>query len=122
MGVISKAKGIERVTVSKSDIPFDVLKKIKELDEKKQLAKVQRIRKKPSKPITKEDIKKKFAKKTDFKYEKVRVSHGVKGAEAPLKREIKPLAVPIPETPDYSFCKCALCSLFGKHCKGRCWA
>jgi ParB family chromosome partitioning protein len=111
----NKVKGIKTVTVPKDKIPPEILEKINE--EKTQLAKVQRIRKKPSKPITKEQVR----KKTDFKFEKVRVSMGTKGLEHPLKREIKPLAIPLEKSPDYSLCQCAMCPLFGKHCKGRCW-
>ena len=121
------ALGIETVTVPVDKIPVEVLTKIN--DEKEQFAKVQRIknpRKKPSKPITKEQFKEKMAKDNNkklansaFKFEKVKVIQGVKGREPPLKRQIKPLIVPIPNTPDFSLCQCALCSLFGKHCKGR---
>ena len=113
----------EVLGLKKIEIPESILteEQLKKLEEKKQLAKVQRIRKKWSRPLTKDEVKKKLAKKTDFKFDKVRVTTGNKGSAPPLKREIKPLATPIPETPDYSLCKCALCSLFAKHCKGRCW-
>ena len=90
------------------------------LAEKRQLAKVQRVHKKPSKPITKEQVRNKL-KKTDFKFERVKVSMGTKGLEHPLKREIKPLAIPLEKPPDYTLCQCAMCPLFAKHCKGRCW-
>jgi hypothetical protein len=54
-----KAWGIETVTVPKTKLPKEVLEKIDE--EKKQLAKVTKIkRKKPSKPITKAQVKKKM--------------------------------------------------------------
>jgi len=109
-----KAKGIETITLSKSELPKEVFEKI---EEKKQLAKVQRVRKKPSKPITKEEVR----KKTDFKFVKATVSHGQAGLLPPLKTEVKPTIVPNPSTPDYTLCKCALCPLFATHCKGRCW-
>lgn len=57
--LVNKAKGIETITIPKSELPEDLLEKI---EEKKQLAKVQRIRKKPSKPITKEDVQKRQKK------------------------------------------------------------
>jgi len=117
----NKVKGIETVTLSLSEVPTDVLKVVKEMEEKKQLAKVKRIRAKPSKPITKEEAQKKIAeKKSDFKFVRARVEHGM-GDEKPLKQQIKPIILPNPETPDYTLCQCATCSLFAKHCKGRCW-
>ena len=91
-----------------------------QMDEKRQLDKVHRVRSKPSKPITKEDVQKQ-QDKADFKFEKVKVLHGVKGLVPQLKREIKPTIMPNPNTPDYTLCKCALCPLFATHCKGRCW-
>ena len=54
--------GVKTVTIPESKIPVEVLKKINE--EKKQFAKVQRIknpRKPPSKPITKEQVKEKMS-------------------------------------------------------------
>lgn len=114
----NKAKGIETVTVPKSELPKAVLEK---LEEKKQLAKVKRIRKKPSKPLTKKDVREKLQKKTDFKFVKAKVTQGKAGSVPMLKAEIKPTIVPIPSGPDYSLCKCAVCPFFGSHCKGRCW-
>ena len=121
-----EALGIETVKILRIELPEEVYKQYAErIEEKKQLAKVHRVRKKPSKPITKAEVIKKFEDKKkkiangSFKFEKVRVIQGVKGREPPLKRQIKPLVVPIPNTPDYSLCKCGECSLFGKHCKGR---
>jgi len=124
-----KALGIETVTVPVDKIPKEVLDRINE--EKEQLAKVRKIRtprKKPSKPITKEQVKQKFEAKKNkianstFKFEKVRVSTGKKNSNSsPLKREIKPLIIHNENTPDYSLCQCANCPLYAKHCKGRCW-
>ena len=117
--VADEVLGIETVTVPKSELPKETLEKF---EEKKQLAKVQRIHSKPSKPITKEQVKEKLAeKKTDFKFVRARVSHGKARLSPPLKTEIKPTIIPNPQTPDYSLCKCAVCPLFMKHCSGRCW-
>jgi len=113
-----KVKGLETVTVPTSMLSPELQKKI---DEQKQLAKVQRIRKKPSKPITKEDVKEKLGVKAPFKFEKVKVSRGIKGFEPVSKAVIIPNMIPLEETPDYSLCKCAVCPLYAKHCKGRCW-
>ena len=122
-----EAQGIKKIEISVDKIPKEVLEKIEE--EKKQFAKVQKLkpRKKPSKPITKEDVlKKQEAKKkkianSSFKFEKVKISTGTKKASSPLKQTIKPMIVHNETTPDYSLCKCAVCPLFAKHCKGRCW-
>jgi len=116
--IANKVKGIETVTIPKTELPEEVLEKF---EEKKQLAKVQRVRKKPSKPITKEQVKEKLEKKTDFKFVKATVSHGQAGLLPPLKMEVKPTILPNPDNPDYTLCKCALCPLFATHCKGRCW-
>ena len=114
----NKAKGIETVTAPKNELPKELLEKI---EEKKQLAKVRRVRKKPSKPITKEEVKKKL-KKADFKFEKVKVIHGT-GKATTLSPVIKPniLGTITPETskPDWTLCKCSLCPLLGKYCTGR---
>lgn len=91
-----------------------------QMDEKRQLDKVHRVRSKRSKQITKEAVQKQ-QKKSDFKFVKATVSHGVKGLLPPLKQEIKPTIMPNPNTPDYTLCKCAVCPLFAVHCKGRCW-
>jgi ParB/RepB/Spo0J family partition protein len=59
----NKVKGtqtVETITVPKDKIPKEVLEKLD--DEKKQLATVQRIRKKPSRSITKEDVRKRQKK------------------------------------------------------------
>lgn len=117
--IADEVLGIETVTVPTSMLSPELQKTI---EEQRQLAKVQRIRKKPSKPITKEQVKERIGKNSAYKFEKVKVSQGTKGLESPLKSTIKPLAVPNPNNPDYSLCQCALCPLFAKHCKGRCWA
>jgi len=117
--IADEVLGIKTVTIPKDKLPQEVLEKLNE--EKKQLAKVQRIRKKPSKPITKEQVKEKLAeKKTDFKFVKAKITRGT-GNAPPLKQQIKPTLIPNLNTPDYNLCKCATCSLFAKHCKGRCW-
>jgi len=114
--VADEVLGIETITIPKKELPSEILEKI---EEKKQLAKVKRIRKKPSKPITKEDVKKKL-KKTDFKFEKVKVKHG-SGKVAPPSLEIKPNIVgnTQPIIVDWDVCLCTTCPLFGEHCKGR---
>lgn len=112
--VADEVLNIKIITVPKSELPKEVFEKI---EEKKQLAKVQRVRKKPSKPITKEEVR----KKTDFKFVKATVSHGQAGLLPQLKTEVKPTILPNMQTPDYTVCKCALCPLFATHCKGRCW-
>lgn len=56
--IADEVLGIETVTVPKDKLPPEVLEQIN--NEKEQLAKVQRIRKKPSKPITKEQARKKL--------------------------------------------------------------
>lgn len=94
-------------------------------EEKKQFVKIKQISKQRrdtiSKPrLTKEAVKERFDKRADFKYEQVRVSHG-SGNAPQLEREITPLIIPNESKPDYSLCQCALCTLFGSHCKGRCW-
>jgi ParB family chromosome partitioning protein len=114
----NKVLGIETVTIPKTELTEEQKKKIAE--EKIQLAKIQKVRKKPSKPITKEDVQKQ-QKKTDFKFVKATVSHGQAGLLPQLKMEVKPTILPNPSTPDYTLCKCALCPLFATHCKGRCW-
>jgi ParB/RepB/Spo0J family partition protein len=69
----NKAKGIETVTLFKSELSPDFLEKI---EEKRQLAKMQRIYRKPDKPITKitkEDVQKRQKKskpETSFLLEK----------------------------------------------------
>jgi ParB/RepB/Spo0J family partition protein len=112
------AQGTKTITIKTSELPKLVLQNI---EEKKQLAKVQRIPKKPSRQITKEQVKKKLEKKTDFKFVRASVSHGQAGLLPQLKMEVKPTILPNPSTPDYTLCKCALCPLFATHCKGRCW-
>lgn len=111
----NKALGIETVTIPKSELPKETLEK---LEEKKQLAKTQRIYKKPSKPITKEEVR----KKTDFKFEQVKVTHG-SGQVKPPSPIIKPTILgttkPDLSQPDWTLCKCPICPLFGQHCKGR---
>jgi len=113
----NRVLGIETVAIPKTELTEEQLEQI---EEKKQLAKVKRIRKKPSKPITKEEVKEKFANKTDFKYEKVKLIHG-SGKIAPPSLEIKPNIIgnTQPITVDYSLCLCKTCPLFGVHCKGR---
>ncbi len=118
----NKVKGVETVTVSKSEVPSDVLKVIKEIEERKQLAKVKRVQRKRSENITKEKAREHLEKKADFKYVKATVSHGKAGLLPKLKTEVKPTIMPNPKTPDYTLCKCALCPLFAIHCKGRYWA
>lgn len=113
----NKVLGVVMVEVPKSMVS-PVLQA--QMDEKRQFDKVHRVRSKRSKTITKEDVQKQ-QKKADFKFEKVKVSHGVKGLLPPLKQEVKPTIMPNPNTPDYTLCKCALCPLFATHCKGRCW-
>jgi len=115
--IANQVLGIETVAIPKTELTKKQLEKI---EEKKQLAKVKRIRKKPSKPITKEDVKKKLAKKTDFKYAKVKVKHG-SGKVTPPSPMIKPniLGNTQPITVDWSLCLCNTCPLFGEHCKGR---
>ena len=90
------------------------------VEEAKQLSKVKRIRKEPSKRVTKDEIKEKLKKKTEFKFVVAKVTHGT-GEDKPLKQTIQPIVIPNPETPDYTLCKCATCELFAKQCKGRCW-
>jgi len=114
----NKALGIETITLSKSELPPRVLENI---EEKKQLAKVQKIRNKRGKSITKDQIRQNLEKKADFKFVKATVSHGKAGLLPPLKMEVKPTILPNPDNPDYTLCKCALCPLFAIHCKGRCW-
>ena len=124
--IAREVQGIETVVIPKSKLPIEVLEKLEE--EKIQFAKVKRIQRqrntisKPQERITKEAVKERFDKKakTDFKYEQVQISHG-SGKEPSLKTEIEPLIVPNESKPDYSLCQCALCTLFGSHCKGRCW-
>jgi ParB family chromosome partitioning protein len=113
----NKVLGVVMVEVPKSMIS-PVLQA--QMDEKRQLDKVHRVRSKRSKTITKEDVQKQ-QKKTDFKFVKATVSHGKAGLLPPLKMEVKPTIIPNPNTPDYTLCKCALCPLFATHCKGRCW-
>lgn len=109
------------------EIPKDLLteEQIQIIEERKQAAKIQPIKKKPpSIPKTKEQIKEKLRRKREpktFVYEKVKISPRTKNNSPPLKQEVKPQIIPIPETPDYSLCKCAICPLFGKSCRGRCW-
>jgi|GEM_PF-3587789 len=114
-----KVLGIETVTIPKSELTDDQ-KQV--LEERKLLEKArpQKIRKEPSKPITKEEAKERFGRASDFKFTRTKVSIG-SGDAPPLKQEIKPTIIPIPPQPDYSLCRCALCSLFGKSCRGRCW-
>jgi len=123
----NEVKGIKNIEIPESFYTPELKKKIE--DEKKQLAKVTKIkRKKPSKPITKEQVIKKFENKkakianSAFKFEKVKVLTGKSNNNStPLKPEIKPVIIHNENTPDYSLCQCANCPLFGKHCKGRCW-
>jgi ParB-like chromosome segregation protein Spo0J len=114
----NKAKGIETITIPKSDLSLEILQKI---DEKQQLAKIQRIRTKPSKPLTKEKVREKFQPKT-YKFEQVEVEHG-SGNVQPLPAIIKPnllgSANPDSSKPDWTQCKCSTCSLLGTHCRGR---
>jgi len=106
------------------EVPSDILteyqKKI--LEERKQLSKIIKPKKsrKPRERTTKKKVNDNIQRppKT-FKYEPVKVKTGKKGSSPPLKREVEPTIKPISNTPDYSLCKCALCPLFGKHCKGR---
>jgi len=117
-----KVLGIETVTIPKNELSKKVLDAYEEKrEEQKQLAKIQRMQKKPSKPLNKETARKHLEKKSDFKFVKARVSHGKAGLLPPLKTEVKPTILPNPINPDYSLCKCALCPLFATHCKGRCW-
>lgn len=115
--LVNKVLGIEKVEIPESMLTEEQKRK---LEEKRELAKVRRIPKKPSKPLTKEEIRKR-QKKMDFKFVKAKVTQGKAGSAPMLKAEIKPTVVPIPSGPDYSLCKCAVCPLFGSHCKGRCW-
>jgi ParB family chromosome partitioning protein len=114
--IADEVLGIETVTIRKDKIPPEILEKINE--EKTQLAKVQRIRKKRSKPITKEEVK----KKTDFKFERVKVTRGL-GQVKPPSPVIKPTILgttkPDLSQPDWTLCKCPICPLFGQYCKGR---
>lgn len=116
--IANEVLGIETVTVPKSELPQEVLAKI---EEQKQLAKVQRLpHKKPNNPLTKEQVKEKLAeKKVDFKFVKAKIEHGIDPNAKPLKQKITPTILPNPDTPDWTTCKCALCPLFAKHCKGR---
>lgn len=114
-----KVLGIETITIPKTELTAE--QKKKHDDEKVQLTKVQKVRKKPTKPITKEEVKEKLEKKADFKFVKATVSHGKAGLLPQLKMEVKPTILPNMQTPDYTLCKCALCPLFAVHCKGRCW-
>lgn len=103
-------------------VPEEILtekQKQKLAEEKRQLTKVHKIRKKPAKRITKEDVKKRL-KRSDFKFEKVKVVHGSGKIEAPAPI-IKPniLGTSKIEQPDWSLCLCKTCMLFGVHCKGR---
>ena len=117
--IANEVLGLKKVEIPEKFYSPELRKKIEK--EKEQYAKVQRIRKKPSKPITKEQVKQKLAeKKTDFKFVKAKITRGT-GNAPPLKQQIKPTLIPNPKTPDYNLCKCATCSLFAKHCKGRCW-
>jgi ParB family chromosome partitioning protein len=113
----NKVLGVVMVEVPKSMVS-PVLQA--QMDEKRQLDKVHRVRSKPSRPITKEDVQKQ-QKKSDFKFVKATVSHGKAGLLPPLKMEVKSTILPNPQAPDYTLCKCALCPLFATHCKGRCW-
>jgi len=112
-----KVLSIETVTIPKTELTEEQKQNLKE---KKQLAKIHRIRKKPSKPITKEQVRKKL-KKTDFKFEPVKITHG-SGKIKPPTQTIKPnilgVTQPVSE-PDWTLCKCHTCPLFGKYCKGR---
>lgn len=113
-----KVLGIETVTIPKTELTSEQKQK---LDEKKQLAKVKRIRKKRSKPLTKEQVKQKSKKKTDFKFEPVKIIHG-SGKIKPPTPTIKPTILgttKLPSEPDWTLCKCHTCPLFGKYCKGR---
>jgi len=114
--------------VPKTELPSEVLEKI---EEKKQLAKLHRVQKKTSKPLTKEDVKKRLGlysptleaqmKKTDYKFEPVRISHGSGKVHSPtqiIKPNILGATQPTSE-PDWTLCKCHTCPLFGKYCNGR---
>lgn len=114
-------------------VPADILteeQKHKLAEEKTQLAKIRKVRE-PQKRITKQQERKRLGlysptlesqmKKTDFKFEKVKVTRGIKGLEPMPPAVIKPTITPLEKPPDYSLCKCAFCPLYGKHCKGRCW-
>jgi len=117
----NRAVGIKTIIISKDELPKKVLEAYEEKrEEQKQLAKVQHIRK-PVQHLTKDNIKKELKKKADFKFERVKVSHGKAGLLPPLKAEVKPTILPNTDKPDYTLCQCALCPLFAKHCKGRCW-
>lgn len=117
----SKIEIIKHVEVPR-DILTEEQKRI--IEERKQLSKISKPKKprKPRERTTKKQVNDKVKRtpKT-FKYEPVKVKTGKKGSSPPLKREVEPTIKPIPNTPDYSLCKCAFCPLFGKHCKGRCW-
>jgi ParB family chromosome partitioning protein len=110
----NKVLGVVMVEVPKSMVSPALQA---QMDEKRQLDKVHRVRSKPSKPITKEAVQKQ-QKKTDFKFEKVRISRGT-GEQKPLKSQITPTIIVNPSNPDWMLCKCGACSLFGQHCKGR---
>jgi len=112
--IADEVLGIETITIPKNELPKDVLHNI---EEKKQLAKIHRIRTKPNKPITKEQVK----KKSDFRFVQARVTQGKAGSQPQLQAQITPTLIPNPTKPDYNLCKCAVCPLFAKHCKGRCW-
>jgi len=114
-----KVLGIETITIPKSELTSEQKKKHE--NEKAQLAKIQKIRKKPTN-ITKEEVKKNLEKKGDFKFVKATVTGGKVDPNAkPLKASIKPNIIPDIPKPDYNLCKCAICPLFAKPCKGRCW-
>jgi len=117
--IADEVKGIKKVEIPEKFYSPELRKKIEQ--EKEQYSKVQRIRKKPSKPITKQQVKEKLAKKkTDFKFVKAKITRGTGNAPS-LKQQIQPNIIPNPDAPDYTLCQCAMCPLFAKHCKGRCW-
>ena len=118
----NKVKGIQTVTLPKTEVPKKILEQYDDKrEEQRQIAKIQRIPRKRSELLTKDKVRKELAKKADFKFEKVKVTHGIKGLLPPLKQEVKATILPNPHDPDYALCKCALCPLFAVHCKGRCW-
>jgi len=110
----NKVLGVVMVEVPKSMVS-PVLQA--QMDEKRQLDKVHRVRSKRSKTITKEDVQKQ-QKKSDFKFEKVRISRGT-GEQKALKSQITPTILVNPSSPDWTLCKCGACPLFGQHCRGR---
>lgn len=117
--ISNRVLGIETIVIPKTELTEEQKRK---LEEKKQLVKVHKIRKKPSKPITKEQVKEKLGKKTDFKFEPVKITRG-SGKIKPPTSTIKPniLGTTKLDTsePDWTLCKCPLCPLLGKYCKGR---